>query len=607
MADAVGSLAAQTYAHWECILVNDGSTDATAEVALQLCEADFRVRCIDQANRGLAGARNTGLNAARGAYIQFLDADDLLFPQKFELQLAALRQVDEPGVAYCRPFFCLGNDTKTEISSRRPFPLIDTEAPLLDLALRWEKGLSIPCHTYLFDARLFRNRHVRFDESLPNHEDWDCWMRIFAQHPKVVFIDQKLAVYRRHEVSMCRDEALMRRGWIMALRKQLEEQRDNPVVRWTLSQRIAHLEQTDAPEPPLELSLRPLVSVVLTSYNYAAFVGESIRSVFQQTYKNIELIVVDDGSTDNSREVIEEAIKDAPIPVRTLFKENGGQSSACNAGFALVQGEVISFLDSDDFWYSDRVEKVLDFMRLLPGGGLYQHQLETGKGLKRNGMAVGDVFRLWKQWGDGRFNLADDHDGVLFSPFQPTSGLTFRKVILDKVMPIPDALVTCPDAYLTRTSCAYGPLRSLDLTLGVWRDHGENAGRSATTSFSSYWLPVIMPALNDYYKQHKLGLELYFDPKRRSASPAARILGEGYNAGQGAQSAAQGPAKAVAPAPGSPPAAAPVKAAAPAPLRRTRVVSMRTGHRLANMLRSFLPETTVQRIRAFLRKDLPIL
>lgn len=604
MPDAVNSLIAQKHSHWECILVNDGSTDETREVGRRLAEVDARVRYVEQENRGLAGARNRGLDEARGDFIQFLDADDLLFPEKLSSQLALILEAERPAVAYCRPFFCLGDETDREISSARPFPLLDADKPVLDLALRWEKELSIPCHTFLFDARLFRDRHVRFDESLPNHEDWECWMRVFAQRPQVFFVDSKMAVYRRHEVSMCRDEALMRRGWIQALRQQVALNADNLELRWILTDRIHFLEHTDKPEPPVELPLSPLVSVILTSYNYAQFVGDAIRSVLSQSYQHLELIVVDDGSKDDSREVIEETLREARIPVKTVFKENGGQASAFNAGYAEATGHVVAFLDSDDYWYEDRVAKVLDYMRLHPGGGIYQHQMDTGKGLKRHGLLSADVFRLWKQWGNGSFNLADDHSGVFFSPFLPTSGLSFRRSVLDKVFPIPESLVTCPDAFLTRTASAYGPLVSISTCLGVWRDHDTNAGKGSQTTLSNYWIPVILPALNQYYRAHKLGLELLHDPRDRSPSPAARILGEG-DGGPSSSGRPRTPKPAPAPATAQPQAVAPPRTP-PAPFRR-RIISMKTGHRIANTLRAVLPEHTVQRLRTYFRKHVSLL
>lgn len=569
--DTIASLQAQTFPHWECIVVDDGSTDNTKEVIARLSAEDGRVRYVYQENRGLPAARNRGLDLIRGNYVQFLDSDDTLLPRKFELQIAQIQSLAGLNVSYCRPMYCLDNDLTREVSANRPFLLLDTSDPVLDLATRWEKGLAIPVHCYLFDARLFLD--LRFDPDLPNHEDWDCWMRLFAERPIVHFLDAKLAVYRRHSGAMCRDSERMRAGWLQALRKQHGLAQTQLDLRWTLLRRIREVEAETEPPREAPLPPAPRVSVILTSYNYEQYVAEAIASVFRQTYRNIELIIVDDGSTDHSREVIDKAVENAPIPARVIFKENGGQASAFNAAYQHISGDVVTFLDSDDFWYEDRIERMLDFVRLFPDGGVYQHQLDTGRGLKRNGLLSADVFQLWRSWSRNVFNIADDHDGVLFSPFLPTSGLLFRRTVTDNVFPVPEALKTCPDAYLTRTCAAYGPLYSLPDSLGVWRDHGSNAGVSGSASFQDFWLPVIMPALNDFYARKKLGLRIEHDTERRSAVPSARILGEGTVSRK----------------------ETPVKRR-PAP-RREFAVSARWERRIGNFLRSFLSEETVLKVR----------
>ena len=92
------------------------------------------------------------------------------------------------------------------------------------------------------------------------------------------------------------------------------------------------------------MSDRDLASIIINNYNYGVFLREAVDSALNQTYLNTEVIVVDDGSTDRSREIIA-SYGDQIIPV---LKGNGGQASAFNAGFAASRGEVVFFLDSDD-------------------------------------------------------------------------------------------------------------------------------------------------------------------------------------------------------------------------------------------------------------------
>lgn len=97
-------------------------------------------------------------------------------------------------------------------------------------------------------------------------------------------------------------------------------------------------------------------SVIIPTYNRARLISKAIESVLCQTYDDFELIIVDDGSQDNTKEVIEK-IKDDRLVY--IYKSNGGQNSALNVGIRASRGEIISFLDSDDTWVSTKLERVL--------------------------------------------------------------------------------------------------------------------------------------------------------------------------------------------------------------------------------------------------------
>ena len=254
---------------------------------------------------------------------------------------------------------------------------------------------------------------------------------------------------------------------------------------------------------------KPLVSVILTSHNYGAYVGQAIQSVYAQTYRPLELIVVDDGSSDDSRTVIEAAVQDPPVPTRVIFKEHGGQASALNAGFEVVQGDWVSALDSDDCWQPTRVATMLEYARKFPDGGVYQHQLDNGFGEDNRRLFVqGDILEEWLRL--GWVNLAIRQD--LVSVFVPTSGLFWRKEVLDKIFPIPEELVTCSDAYLTRCACIYGPLYSWPERLGTWREHGDNAGKRPQFGFHRFWVPVVMPAINAAFRERGIPVRFTYRP-----------------------------------------------------------------------------------------------
>ena len=120
------------------------------------------------------------------------------------------------------------------------------------------------------------------------------------------------------------------------------------------------------------MTSRPLVTILINNYNYGRFLKDAIDSALNQTYRNLEVIVVDDGSTDDSREIIAAYGN----KITSVLKENGGQASALNAGFAASRGEIICLLDSDDSFDPCKVERVVPNCR--PGSMLY-HTLRLNR------------------------------------------------------------------------------------------------------------------------------------------------------------------------------------------------------------------------------------
>ena len=107
------------------------------------------------------------------------------------------------------------------------------------------------------------------------------------------------------------------------------------------------------------MSERRLVSVIIPSYNRALSIEKSVNSVLNQTYKDLEVIVVDDGSTDNTKDILQ-GLSDERI--RYVYQENAGACMARNNGLAHAQGSIIAFQDSDDVWACDKLEKQLEAM-----------------------------------------------------------------------------------------------------------------------------------------------------------------------------------------------------------------------------------------------------
>jgi glycosyltransferase involved in cell wall biosynthesis len=111
---------------------------------------------------------------------------------------------------------------------------------------------------------------------------------------------------------------------------------------------------------------KPLVSVIIPTYNSASYIVESLQSIFKQSYENFEIIVIDDGSTDNTEEVLQPYQK----VIRYIKKANAGPSSARNLGINLARGEFIAFQDADDLWLPDKLQLQLDYFKAHPQVGV---------------------------------------------------------------------------------------------------------------------------------------------------------------------------------------------------------------------------------------------
>lgn len=203
----------QTYIDWECIIVNDGSQDNTEEVVSQWLQKDTRFKYVFKKNGGLSSARNIGLANATGDYIQLLDADDLLKPEKFEYQLQDL-QIHDISISDYFPF--LENDIRKRVPNRYLSPFLSELEFKKEIILDWEYRKSIPCHSVLFKKILIDKHRLNFDESLLNHEDWVFWTKLFYYSESIKNNENVLALYRIHNKAMSVDFKIMKLGFLKA-------------------------------------------------------------------------------------------------------------------------------------------------------------------------------------------------------------------------------------------------------------------------------------------------------------------------------------------------------------------------------------------------------
>jgi glycosyltransferase involved in cell wall biosynthesis len=214
---------------------------------------------------------------------------------------------------------------------------------------------------------------------------------------------------------------------------------------------------------------------LIVNYNYERFLPEAIESVLSQGYQHFELIICDDGSKDNSRDVISRfAERDERI--RSIFKENAAVAAALNDAFRASTGEIITMLDADDKFLPGKLQRVVE--RLRPGGrvGMVMDPLVK---VDSDGKEIGRIPEL------GTFERGELREHILrtsgiFSA-APTSGLAMRRECAERVFPVPEGQFrTEADAYMRIVAALYYAVDVIDEPLTVYRVHSSNVTASRT-------------------------------------------------------------------------------------------------------------------------------
>lgn len=214
----------------------------------------------------------------------------------------------------------------------------------------------------------------------------------------------------------------------------------------------------------------PLVSVLIDTYNYGRFVEQAVESVLTQDYppERMELILVDDGSTDDTPERVAKYLEGSPgrAPVQYLRKENGGQASAFNCGIGRATGDLVAFLDADDYWLPGKLARVVEEFDRHPDAGLVYHRL-----LERT-ESTGQMSKAL--FVDVSGDVARDANALRHYRAYPTSSLVFRRDLLETFLPIPEEIRLQTDAYIGLLAALAAPIRAIPDCLAVYRLHGTN-------------------------------------------------------------------------------------------------------------------------------------
>ena len=377
LGQCLDSILNQTYTNFEVLLVNDGSTDSSGMICQEYVENDSRFRYFEKDNGGVASARNLGLERSGGAYITFIDSDDWVEPNYLDVLYTALKENDtdvaistykrfaQDGVFYLRSY------------SREDDEFLNIGTRSRDSFLEILPRLGELDHSfYSISSKLIKREiigNLLFDEQISYAEVLNFFFYLYLGVESVVFVRDYTYVYRTHDASTSQNVNELQALQELEIYKKMFQQIDRMglptfhyfkrmenVVTYRISgfptsKAIREYESFVSEVREMVTYQQPLISLIVPIYNVENYLWSCLDSIAKQTYSNIEVLLVNDGSPDGSGVICQEFVaRDSRF--RYIEKENGGLSDARNVGIARAQGEFLSFVDSDDWIEQTYVE-----------------------------------------------------------------------------------------------------------------------------------------------------------------------------------------------------------------------------------------------------------
>ena len=368
--ECLNSIKNQTYKNIEVIMVNDGSKDNSETICKRFSEDDTRFRYFTKVNGGVSSARNLGLDNVKGEYITFIDADDWIAEKHLELLINSIKKTNSDiGVSSYKEF----NNKDTyyiRVYTKQEKNLLNFEKMNRDKFLSlFPKLMSANVCFNNAVSKLFRKdlvKNLRFDTSIKYGEDLDFYFRLYMNVDSISYVNELTYVYRIHGDSTTSNFNQEHAEQELTIFKQMYEKIQEiglPTIHYfnklkkLLELRMDFLENKVLLNEYLDFLKiiegtvtypNTLISVVIPIYNVSPYLRLCLESIENQTYPHFEVLLVNDGSRDDSKDICQEFIhKDKRF--RYFEQENLGISVARNTGILNSNGEFITFIEGDDF------------------------------------------------------------------------------------------------------------------------------------------------------------------------------------------------------------------------------------------------------------------
>ena len=249
-----------------------------------------------------------------------------------------------------------------------------------------------------------------------------------------------------------------------------------------------HMEEPSSAKPMIldPLPEQPLVSILISNYNYGAYLGDAIESALRQTYDKLEVVICDDGSTDDSPRILER-YHSLDRRIRVVYQANGGQSRALNAAFHKSTGDIICLLDADDVFMPDKVRRVVEAFGASPDTGLAVNRMLIVDKNRKCLREIPLLSHLAMGWQGPSLNICGPR---VLPGLPPSSGLSLRRVIAESIFPLPSGLRAYADTLIQVLAPRITPIVAIQAPSSEYRVHGANV--AAVSAFTEDRLRNLM-------------------------------------------------------------------------------------------------------------------
>ena len=369
---AIDSAIAQTYDNKEILVINDGSTDngETEKIALSYGN---KIRYIKKENGGVATALNLAIKEMKGEYLSWLSHDDMYKPFKLEKQVEVLNKLQDKNTIIFSNVELI--DERGDIFCTTNYSNLLTHEELCQGIYPVIKGTVNGC-SMLISKECF-NKVGLFNENLKTSNDYEMWLRLFKEF-NCYLIEEPLIQYRIHKnQDTTKSPYTLKEAnklWVDIINnlteKEIEGWGFEPFnVYMDLYFQMYYSKYNEAYPVAYKKAKEiydksnPKVSIIMPCYNTEKYIEKAVQSVLDQTYRNFELIIIDDDSTDKTWEIIEQyAKKDFRVICTRKTENEKGISKSMNKGIEMARGEYITRMDSDDIIIPEKIFRQVQFL-----------------------------------------------------------------------------------------------------------------------------------------------------------------------------------------------------------------------------------------------------